>query len=332
MHAKDGLGPVKATTEPRPREVDAPDSPPSAARDTSWYIAWDTPTEHVRQLYRERSQGPHKLEWEAFLKEESEERLRRHRTLIRRSEAGGILIQESLDRDAPQNPLEHVRASSKLESPIQTPLNVPREIQECLEEIARHGVYIKVMRADALARWKSRAKELTEQELKRREHIDKSINLVTRGINVSVLREIAEEIGFEDMQCIEALAKDGFPAVGKLPATGRFQQCDDEPSMTLDALRAGAQASNRFFLGRRSHTPFWKECCEAAEKDVKESKMVEVPLPELGSRLIAERFGVLQSDRVRPIDNYLSNRVNEATAAGDQLTVETTELLVFLAL
>ena len=61
--------------------------------------------------------------------------------------------------------------------------------------------------------------------------------------------------------------------------------------------------------------------------------MEEVPLEafeRLHQPLLAERFGVCQGAKVRPIDNYRSNWLNAASSQGEQLRFETLDATTFV--
>ena len=323
--------PSSSSSDSLSEDVHASSPPESCLHTLSrvYLSPWDKNHAEIRQCFDTLSKNP---TWHLVLDTERGKRLRLHQSFLdsfRASPDKDI----AFSYDAITSMAETMHAHRQdIEFSHPMPY-VPDDVLDALFKIAFHGPWIKVIRATKLREFKHMASLLCESETLRRTSLPSHVDHVTRGMNVSLWKHVASCVHFPDMALFDGLSSEGLPSVGNLPRTGIHTPLAVEPEISVPTLLAWAPHVNSRFLNKPSPSLHWKDCLSSALTDCDKGFMKEIPLADfeaLHQPLLAERFGVLQGNKVRPIDNYRSNWLNAATSSGERLRHETLDATTFV--
>lgn len=188
-------------------------------------------------------------------------------------------------------------------------------------------------RAKRLRKWMSRAVELKgpEEELHAKMPAERKLILARKRI--LLLREILEAEGYPDISICDDLAK-GFPLVG-LCGESKALPPDFQPAtLSIADLEASSGRGNKSILHSTKGSGDPLVDSELWHKTLEEEKRGWLrrleKTPNDGGR-ISRRFAVVQSSKVRPIDNYSESQVNDAATITNKCTVDGVDTIAAMA-
>ena len=188
-------------------------------------------------------------------------------------------------------------------------------------------------RAKWLRKWMSRAVELkgSEEELHAKMPAERKLILARKRI--LLLREILEAEGYPDISVCDDLAE-GFPLVG-LCGESKALPPDFQPAtLSIPDLEASSGRGNKSILHSTKGSGDPLVDSELWHKTLEEEKRGWLrrleKIPNDGGR-ISRRFAVVQSSKVRPIDNYSESQVNDAATITNKCTVDGVDTIAAMA-
>eukprot|EP00435_Cladocopium_sp_Y103_P056505 s1613_g19.t1 len=218
-------------------------------------------------------------------------------------------IQEALLRGHPANIFEGLAGSIKEA--------IMNNVEKRPEVIARD-------RAAFLKKWTTRAAELAAQEKVLHDQMPPHRKLILQGKRFLVLREMLREMEFPDKTLVDDMIL-GFDLVGTAGAEGLLPPDFQPASLTVRDLEMSAEKSNKAIIHSSKSSGSAQVDLELWNKTLEEvSKGWLEPLdepPKDGGR-VSRRFAVVQSDKVRPIDNYSESQVNNGITVVNKCTVD----------
>eukprot|EP00435_Cladocopium_sp_Y103_P017156 s916_g4.t1 len=179
-------------------------------------------------------------------------------------------------------------------------------------------------RAIFLRKWTTRAAELAEQEKILHNQLPPHRKLILEGKRFLVLREMLREMDFPDKTIVDDIIS-GFDLVGQAGAEGLLPPDFQPATLSVADLERSAERSNKAIMHSSKSSgsatvdeELWRKTLEEVSKGWLE-ELEE--LPKDGGR-VSRRFAVVQSDKVRPIDNYSESQVNNGITVTNKCTVD----------
>lgn len=218
-------------------------------------------------------------------------------------------VSEALTRGHPCNLLEGL--PKNLLNAIENNVNMKPE-----EVISKRASWLK--------KWTHRALELKEKEAKLHAGLRKHRKAILQGKRILVLREIVEEMNYPDPEVV-GLILNGFDLVGSAGG-GRVLPMDFQPAtLTVEELGEHSKPSNQAIMRSTKSSgsdevdqELWRKTMEEVDKGWL-TELQQVPQDD---GRISRRFAVVQSGKVRPIDNYSESQVNNAVNILSKCTVD----------
>jgi hypothetical protein len=141
---------------------------------------------------------------------------------------------------------------------------------------------------------------------------------------ILLMRSIATDMHWPDLALFDALAE-GFKIAGPVTESGIFKQGITLAEMSPQQLRSKTKFLKPMIIGRAKLSDgneLQQQLYNTTLEEAEERSWLEGPFdPEqieenMGSDwLPVRRFGVLQKDKLRPIDDFKENQVNKTFAS-----------------
>jgi hypothetical protein len=216
---------------------------------------------------------------------------------------------------------QFVQASRNLAHPFDVFMNVPDVLLECMFDILTMGpVDISKLRLQKLIEWKQIRSELEGDERALHDKMPDHLKHLVRDKQFLLLKKLAQGIKWPDSEIHHEMTQ-GLRLVGKGTQSGVFKPEIKHASMTEELLKK-AKFLRPLILGRIASTEpseFLEELHDITESEAGDKRWLEGPFSaeQVGALVGREwipvqRFAVKQKNKLRPIDNFAENRVNDA--------------------
>lgn len=171
-------------------------------------------------------------------------------------------------------------------------------------------------RSEMLRKMISRSSQLAEQEQALKRSMSLRRQRVLGNKRLLLFGELLAEAGSKDASLVEDMCN-GFDLTGKLPASNHFSQKFRPAALPTEALRGIADRAKDALLAnvRSSGDQLVDEGVLKATLKEKELGFLHGTIDASAiprGATLTRRFGVLQKDKVRPIDDYKASLVNSA--------------------
>ena len=191
---------------------------------------------------------------------------------------------------------------------------------------------IIMARASWLKKWIQRAKDLDVEEKALHGAMPPHRRKILEGKRILLLKEIILDMQYPDPEIADLIAN-GFDLIGTCGGGNVLPQDFQPATLTSQDLELHSESSNKaiIFSTKSSgdegvNQELWKKTQEEVEKGWLKKLH---SLPQDGGR-VSRRFAVVQSDKVRPIDNYSESQVNDAATIVSKCTVDGTDCIAGL--
>ena len=179
-------------------------------------------------------------------------------------------------------------------------------------------------RARWLKKWTNRAMELAKEEHHLHDRLPPHRKKILEGKRLLVLKEILEDEGYPDVGLVQEI-EDGFDLVG-ISGESEALPPDFQPaSISQEELLASSDRSNKAVI----------HSTKGSGSDLIDSELWAKTMEEVGKGWltgphtsfqtqgrVSRRFAVVQSQKVRPVDNYSESQVNDAVTITNRCTVD----------
>ena len=160
--------------------------------------------------------------------------------------------------------------------------------------------------------------ELANEELALKDRMDDHVKCVLHNKRVVLFKQLLTDLQYPDHKVADEMAE-GFPLCGWLPSSGIFPPRIRPPEIHEEFLRKMAPAISARTLASVSSTG----CLDTDAKlwnatlDEVSDGFLDGPFDrdQLGSlAVVSPRFGLLQKNKLRPIDNYFTGQQRDGLA------------------
>ena len=232
----------------------------------------------------------------------------------------------------PQEPLVWCKMAMSLQHPARRlpdlspdlEAAICQEAQTPLAELAR-------ARSEAIQEiHKLRLASKTE-ESRLRETLDTRVAAVAKPKQSLILQQLLDRHHYPDRRIGQEL-REGFPLTGWLQPSGIWPTAVLPPTLTIDQLLTNAKAITDQSLRkvRAAPTDDIKEAIWRATQDEVANGWLRMhpvhPAPH-PQPVVSTRFGVIQKNKIRPIDNFRASHVNAACGTSEKVLVEGPDLI-----
>ena len=217
---------------------------------------------------------------------------------------------------------QFVEVARCLQHPFDEFVNLPDLLIRCVfEQLTLGHIETARQRLVMLKKMRDWRQELKDDEARLHDKIPRHMQRLVVDKQFLLLRRLAEEIGWPDKQLHNELVQ-GFRLTGKGTTSNVFRPEVKEAKLTEEELMQQSKFLRPKIVGRVSNSAapeYLEELREITIREADEKGWLQGPLTaeqverEVGkSWLPVNRFAVRQKDKLRPIDNFCENRVNEA--------------------
>ncbi|CAE7446306.1 unnamed protein product [Symbiodinium microadriaticum] len=237
---------------------------------------------------------------------------------------------------------EFVAQALHLEHPFDLCVAVPDFMLRALAFNLKEGpVGVMKHRIALLQKWSAWKRDLADDEKRLHASMEPGVAAVMRGKHILLLERIAASFGWPDTEVFKCL-KNGFPLVGESQPSGIFDVDRKPASLTREELLQHSKFLRPALWAKVSSSPLDEtaRCIwETTQQELIEKEWLTGPFSweQLQARypggwLPVRRFGLVQKDKTRSIDDLAENSVNQAYAVSDRISLRALDELVWMAI
>ena len=239
----------------------------------------------------------------------------------------------------PWEPLEFVRQAEGLMHPFDRPVIVPPAVAEAIWRCAVLGpTRLCREREETTRYYKDLSAKLEPDEKWLHSLMNKELEAVVTNKKIGLFKAMLADIGYDDPGVADLL-KYGVRIVGLLKRIGIWRPDPTKaPRVSLGALNAGARdAQKSAMAGTDSWTAedqeLWDKTVLEAESDCLHGPLtVEEIEKAMGPYWIpARRFGIMQNDKLRPVDDFSEFDTNAAFGSEEKIDMKNLDQVVAYA-
>ena len=239
-----------------------------------------------------------------------------------------------------RNMAQFVECARALWHPFDELRNLPdRMIRALFSNLAEAPHQLTKSRCQFLRKWAKRAASLQTAEHELHESMPQHVRRVMEGKRILVMEELAKEMDWPDMGLFSEL-REGFKLVGTFEATGVFKAGVTLANISEEELEKNTKFLRPAILGRLKNfedVELQKELFETTIKEASEKHWLEGPYDveevrqQLGDKwLPVRRFGVVQRDKLRPIDNFKESMLNQTFGCYEKVELKAMEHVLWM--
>ena len=208
------------------------------------------------------------------------------------------------------------------------PKHVLNGLPECLSTAIQRANRVSerdlcLHRTAELRKWFLRAKELRDKEAELREGMADHLKVVLKSKRLLLMGEMLMASGYKDTSLHDEISK-GFSISGPIPSKGVFKPCCEPATLTVKELRAGAKVVRQGIIQAAEDAaqhPLSKEIhsitMDEVERGWLQGPIKAEDLPPTAS--VTRRFGISQSNKTRPIDDFSESLINQTAARSESI-------------
>lgn len=235
------------------------------------------------------------------------------------------------------SPQEFLNKASMTQHPFDSFSGVDSFVQEACEVIARENTNdVKIARCKMLGKWIDAAKRLVGKDNEIKAGMSADRKRIMSSKKLALTQWVIDEMGYEDKELARDMAH-GFSLVGDVPKSGRLpgkvvpaqlavEDLHSQASKAAKAIRYMTRSSGDVLVDAQ----LWEKTLSEVD-----SGWLVGPLDWdcLGPQdAVSRRFGLVQSTKLRPIDDYSQSQVNATVTTYEKPTVDNPDVVCALAI
>ena len=243
-------------------------------------------------------------------------------------------ITEVVQVGIPKEPEVFLADAVKAGHPRDMLARAPKVVTELLEGLVNDPSHLRLdRRAKFFKKWLKRSLELKESEAKLHDELPLHLRGLLAGKRMLLWKEILADLDYPDSSVVDDILV-GFPVTGWAKKTGIFHTNVRKPDYNVDQLVKRSRGLNAAVVKSLEGEPWtevddrvWSETLHEVDKG-----WIAKPTPQ-PFEFVAKRFGLVQKQKVRMIDDFSICGVNGAFGLTEKLRVQSVdELSSYLAL
>eukprot|EP00435_Cladocopium_sp_Y103_P018181 s871_g4.t1 len=248
--------------------------------------------------------------------------------LLERDANNSELHAEFCTAGIPREPWDFVQKAVEVGHPRTLAVHLNEEVIHMLKQnFSGEPYHLVKERAVFLNKWVKRCKELEPDERAHHEKLQPHLKHVLEGKRLLLMGEILADLGYPDEHLVEHISA-GFKLTGWLPESGVFPLSTKRPSHSLGAAHRFAKGVNHSIcrqVGSNNNDKLdaevWRQTLEEVDKGwawIDENC-------DPSSKLLAKRFGLEQTDKIRLIDDCTIGGYNGTCGSKERLRVHSVD-------
>ena len=192
-------------------------------------------------------------------------------------------------------------------------------------------------RLSKIKEWRQWSLQLRHKEKELHGAMDHKVSKVLEQKNILLLERIAESFDWPDKNLLKDVSE-GFPLVGTPEQTGVFPPEVNIPTMSVAQLDEESRILKPMLWDKVAKGEFDEVTWNATVEEATQKSWLDGPhsweqVEEMfnGEWTPARRFGIIQSGKLRVIDDFSENGTNSAYACQEKLDLRTLDHLTWCA-
>ena len=240
-----------------------------------------------------------------------------------------------------RTPDAFVKEALKMIHPFELPTELDSSNVQAMANILSSGVQGTCkFRESVLSHYEQRAAclEQAEHELKSKMHPE--VREIMKDKRLLLLAEVLKDAGVNDQHLVDDLTN-GFRITGELKPSGLFPRIFRPAALSQDDLRATAKWSKHVVSDscrRASRDPdvakaVWKETLEQKDKKWLRGPFTfeEIDQKYGGTWIASKRFGVVQGEKTRAVDDLSEFLINASVTETDKVILDAVDNIIATA-
>ena len=233
---------------------------------------------------------------------------------------------------------QFVLEAQDLLHPFDTLAQLPDYLIKALfEQLTLSPMQLSKIRLERIQKWRSRAKQLAPQEETLRSKMPEHVRRILLCKRTLLLQEMATEIEWPDREFFTEL-RDGFRLVGCLRPSGIFRPGVTPSALSEEELMAQSPALKAMILDSISRASPGEHDAELYELTIKEASnkgWLQGPYAphQIDSMMKAwlpvRRFCVIQKGKLRAIDDFKENLLNNACCVAEKIVLQAIDHVIW---
>ena len=251
---------------------------------------------------------------------------------VGKEEGGGKQKRNQLEIGVWRTPEEFMHEASKLQHPFDDDSSVDDSTKLNIYQLFTEGVGARARKAEViLGYYEKRARELQEDEDFLHEQLDEVRKKIVEGKRFLLFHEMCQDAGLQGEE-LHHLQLQGVQLTGVDQPTELFKPVESRPAITKMQLMKSSKWSRKVVLRSTTKSVQDAEVRQAVwevTQDELAKGWLQGPFSEAEVRrmlgplfVVSKRFGLVQTDKVRQIDNLSESLVNSAFAASYKLDLD----------
>ena len=233
----------------------------------------------------------------------------------------------------PRDPASFLEEAIKTGHPRDFLARAPIEVRNLLQTFAKDKLEVRfAKRASFMKRWLKRSLELKHSEEDLHRKLDEHLKPLLLGKRLLLWREILEDLRYPDVQVVDQMIK-GFPLTGWAAKPHIFEKQVRRPELCLEQLERMSAGLNAAVVGSLNKDQWTDVDDKVWEETQTESNREWIsPTESTQPKFLAKRFGFVQKNKVKMIDDFSCCGINAAYGLTEKLRVQSVDELMFLSL
>ena len=235
----------------------------------------------------------------------------------------------------PRDPWDFLARAVEVGHPRSMAIHLNEEVTCMLQENFSGDLHTLVKaRAAFLLKWTTRCKALEVEEHALHESLDPHLKEVLKGKRLLVFQEMLNDLGYPDRDLVKDICK-GFKLSGWLPKSGVFPANLKRPAHNVETAKRLAKGVNHSICKQVRNSgddELNHEVWRQTEEEIEKGWTWLDNDCDTQSKLLAKRFGLQQSEKVRLIDDCTIGGFNGTCGSTERLRVHSVdEMAAYIA-
>ena len=190
------------------------------------------------------------------------------------------------------------------------------------------------LRTQFFLKWTKRAKELARDEVAFQAKAPEHLRSLLKGKRLLLLKEILNDLQYPDTSLVDDILN-GFPITGWLPKSNVLPHRVRHPEYDLETLKLLAKGLNQSVkaqVAAMEVSDVTLSAWEATKEEIEKGWLWVDPDQSMDGKVVAKRFGLVQKNKTRVIDDFSICGLNAACGLKEKVRIHAIdELAAYLS-
>ncbi|CAK9116007.1 unnamed protein product [Durusdinium trenchii] len=221
-------------------------------------------------------------------------------------------------------------------------VHMPDSMLKCLyDHLTLSPAELVKKRIRVFSEWTSWAKDLQRDEIALKNPMNPDARVLLTQKRIMLMKKVAQSMAWPDLAVFDEMSQ-GFRISGFATKSNIFQTGLKAASMSEEQLMRDTNFMRPALLGKirsQRDDEFSRELFEMTVEEASNKRWLQGPLtPTQVSDVVGDkwmpvrRFGILQKEKLRPIDDFKENQVNDTFSRAEKVTLYALDYLIWAVL